>query len=237
MRAGTAEGSGSRSRLLAHPLAFAAAFLLLSPPPVQAQTYWQSLDPTADWSTAANWSGGLPTSSGTADIVNGGTASVTTTGDACWCLSLGSTAGSGAIQMTGGSLNIIYETYVGWSGVGTFTQSGGTNNISDYLCLGYNSGASGTYSFSGGALAPAGRTSATPGQGRSRNPVGPTPPPISIWATTPAATGRTTSTAARSALIPPMLATRGPARSRNTAGQKHLRRSLFGLQLRLQRDV
>ena len=42
-----------------------------------------------------------------------------------------------------------YE-YVGYNGAGTFTQTGGTNTIDEYsLYLGYNAGASGTYSLSG----------------------------------------------------------------------------------------
>ena len=50
-----------------------------------------------------------------------------------------------------------YYEYVGYSGTGTFTQSGGTNSISNYLYLGYNAGGSGTYSLSGsGQLSAAG---------------------------------------------------------------------------------
>ena len=89
-------------------------------------------------------------------IVNGGTANVTTTGDGCGTLSLGSTAGSGTVQMTGGSLSAGY-TYVGYSGTGTFTQSGGNNSITlansfpanPSLYLGYDAGSSGSYGLSG----------------------------------------------------------------------------------------
>ena len=43
--------------------------------------------------------------------------------------------------------------YVGSSGTGTFTQSGGTNNIgSGCLYLGYNAGSSGSYTLSGSGL-------------------------------------------------------------------------------------
>ena len=51
--------------------------------------------------------------------------------------------------MTSGSLSVSGSAFVGYSGTGSFTQSGGTNTISDYLYLGYNSGSSGTYSLSG----------------------------------------------------------------------------------------
>ena len=46
-----------------------------------------------------------------------------------------------------------YCEYVGFSGTGSFTQSGGTNSISsNSFYLGYNAGSSGTYSLSGGQL-------------------------------------------------------------------------------------
>ena len=73
---------------------------------------------------------GVPTSSDNADIFNGGTATITTTGDVCSNLSLGNTTGSGTIQMTGGSLTVSDSAFVGYSGTGNFTQSGGTNTIS-----------------------------------------------------------------------------------------------------------
>jgi autotransporter-associated beta strand protein len=41
---------------------------------------------------------------------------------------------------------------VGYSGSGSFTQSGGTQTIANYLYVGYAVGGSGTYSFSGGSL-------------------------------------------------------------------------------------
>ena len=41
---------------------------------------------------------------------------------------------------------------MGYSGTGTFTQSGGTNSIIDALYLGYNAGSSGTYNLSGSGL-------------------------------------------------------------------------------------
>ena len=125
-----------------------AVLLLLSSPSARADVTW-TLTGTGDWSVATNWSGGVPASSGTADIYNGGTATITTTGDACSVLSLGNTAGSGFVQMTGGGLNVSNSAYVGYTGTGNFTQSGGSNTISIGLYLGYNAGSSGTYSLSG----------------------------------------------------------------------------------------
>ena len=107
---------------------------------------------SGDWSQSANW-GGTPTSNDTAYIVNGGTANVTTSGDACSILSLGSTAGSGAVEMTGGGLSFSSYLYDGYSGTGNFTQSGGTNSsVNGYLDLGYNHSGSGTYTLNGGQL-------------------------------------------------------------------------------------
>ena len=51
--------------------------------------------------------------------------------------------------MSDGSLTAGYIEYVGYSGTGTFTQTGGINTISFYFYLGYNSGSTGTYNLSG----------------------------------------------------------------------------------------
>ena len=50
--------------------------------------------------------------------------------------------------ISGGSLACSFQ-YIGVSGTGTFTQTAGTNTISNMLSVGYNSGQSGTYSLSG----------------------------------------------------------------------------------------
>ena len=65
---------------------------------------------------------------------------------------LGGTAGSGTVQMTGGSLCVTSYEYVGDSGRGIFTQSGGTNSIGSSLYLGDNAGSNGTYNLNGGVL-------------------------------------------------------------------------------------
>ena len=43
------------------------------------------------------------------------------------------------------------KTYIGYSGMGTLNQSGGTIT-SSLLYIGYNSGSNGTYNFTGGTL-------------------------------------------------------------------------------------
>ena len=73
-------------------------------------------------------------------------------------LYLGYNSGStGAYQLNGGTLTSGTQ-YVGYSGAGSFTQSGGVNNViysySGFgaLYVGYNTGSSGTYTLSGGQL-------------------------------------------------------------------------------------
>ena len=59
-------------------------------------------------------------------------------------------SGTGKLSVSAGSLT--GNQYIGYSGTGNFTQSGGTNNLAVNLYLGYNSTAVGTYNLSGGAL-------------------------------------------------------------------------------------
>ncbi|MGO9109621.1 MAG: hypothetical protein ACLP9L_10330, partial [Thermoguttaceae bacterium] len=66
-------------------------------------------------------------------------------------LYLGVNAGSsGAYSLSGtGQVVASLDELVGCLGTGTFTQSGGANNISNYLYVGNNTGGSGTYNLSG----------------------------------------------------------------------------------------
>jgi len=131
----------------------AAVLLAVAAAPAEAATYsWTNTVSPSDWSLPANWSGGtsVPTSSDTAYIVNGGTASISSAGATCFYLSLGGTQGTGTVQMTGGSLagNGGGE-YVGdYGGTGTFNQSGGTNSAGSLLLE--ESGA--TYRLSGSGV-------------------------------------------------------------------------------------
>ena len=106
---------------------------------------------------AANWGAlTLPTGSDTAFIINGGTADITLSGEACNYLYLGypNSTNSGTIQMSGGNLAVQSSEYLGNEGTGTFRQSGGTNNLSGSgaLWLGYFPGSSGGYNLSGSGL-------------------------------------------------------------------------------------
>ena len=64
--------------------------------------------------------------------------------------------GSGSYSLSGSGLLSANSEYVGSSGTGTFTQTGGTNNVNSYyagsLTLGANAGGSGAYNLSGSGL-------------------------------------------------------------------------------------
>ena len=104
---------------------------------------------------AGNWGGTLPTLSDSANIVNGGTATIILPGAQCNSLCLGSSNSSGTIQMPGGSLSNAAAEYVGYQGTGMFIQTGGTNTVGGSgLYLGFGSGSHGTYNLSGSGLSP-----------------------------------------------------------------------------------
>lgn len=82
---------------------------------------------SGDWSNPANWSGGEPNGSSTADISNGGTAFISAnTASALFC-DLGTGAsGSGTLLLQGGTFAPSESFAVGNGGTGNFIQSGGT---------------------------------------------------------------------------------------------------------------
>ena len=135
-------------------LASVFATVIFTAAPLGAASWSWSLaaGQLGDWSAASNWSGALPTSGDTTYIVNGGTATITTMTPVCGTLSLGGSTGSGTVQMTGGEL-AGYNENIGDAGVGTFTQSAGTNNSSGgFLHLGNGTSGSGAYILSGGQV-------------------------------------------------------------------------------------
>ncbi len=129
-----------------------AMMLLGMPSAMAASIYWQAA--AGDWSLPDNWGGTLPTSSDDAYIVNDGTATVVQDG-AFYRLYLGNSGAghSGSVQLADGNLYADIFECIGYSGTGTFTQSGGTNAVNNPyysdLVLGYNSGSDGTYNLSG----------------------------------------------------------------------------------------
>ena len=61
------------------------------------------------------------------------------------------TSGSGTYSLTGTGLVLTDYTIIGYSGAGTFNQSGGTHIVT-YLTLGNSTGSSGIYNLSGSGL-------------------------------------------------------------------------------------
>jgi autotransporter-associated beta strand protein len=132
------------------------ALLLAYPALTKATDNYWNVD-SGDWSDTnpSPWSlGTVPTSTDYAYIQNGNTAKITQTGEYCDSLVLGST-NSGTVEMSYGSLTAGYWEYIGYSGTGAFTQTGGINTFSfssgPYYAqyLGYNFGSTGTYNLSG----------------------------------------------------------------------------------------
>lgn len=140
-----------RTYSLAGACLFAATTLFALLPPARAATYsWQTA--VGDWSVASNWGTPSPPGNDTVCIANGGTAEVTTTGDICGTLTVGSSGGTGTIQVLGGNLSPSLEQ-IGDGGTGAVVQSGGTNGNSDLdLEVGYGAGGNGAYALSGSGL-------------------------------------------------------------------------------------
>ncbi|MGA2254512.1 MAG: hypothetical protein ABSG53_07620, partial [Thermoguttaceae bacterium] len=140
----------------------AVAILLVAAPQAQADVTWSTS--SGNWSVSSNWGGNLPGPSDEAYIINGGIAVITVSGAVCNDLYLGdaNSANSGTVQMSGsGSLSPTNNEYLGNYGAGTFTQSGGTNNVgNNNLYLGSNSVSSsgnGSYALSGAGVLLAGQ--------------------------------------------------------------------------------
>ena len=90
---------------------------------------------SGDWSISSNWSGGEPTSDSAVYISNDGKAIITQPNEACYFCRLGQSGQSGTIEMTSGGLTAVDE-YIGDYDKGTFTQTGGTNTVSNHLYIG-----------------------------------------------------------------------------------------------------
>jgi T5SS/PEP-CTERM-associated repeat protein len=107
-------------------------------------TIWT--DATGDWFTAANWSAGVPDSSTTAQINNGGTAQIMASGAAANLVELGIATGDvGTLSVSGtGTLQGGGAIDIGENGSGTLNiTKGGTVSDSD-ATVGTGSGSTGT---------------------------------------------------------------------------------------------
>ena len=127
-------GSCPAARFSAAGLAgFVVASVLLAAAPLRTASYTWAVA-SGDWSVASNWTGSLPTSGDTAYVVNGGTVNVTRLRATCGALSLGGSAGSGTLQMTGGSLSAASYEYVGDSGTGSLRSQAGRTMSATARC-------------------------------------------------------------------------------------------------------
>jgi autotransporter-associated beta strand protein len=131
----------------------AAAILLLSPSAATAvDKYWNFI--SGDWTNSSQyaWNPSTEPTSGDKAHIQSGIVSITQTGEVCQNLYLGETNTSMA-QMSSGDLTVSGSSYIGYSGIGIFTQTGGTYTITPSLSLslslGCDSGACGIYNLSG----------------------------------------------------------------------------------------
>src|SRR5208282_3773055 len=130
-----------------------AASVIIAAAPLHAASYSWAVS-VGNWSVASNWGGTVvPTSEDSAYIARGGTASITSAGAVCQYLYLGdpNSANTGTITMSGGSLSVPNEEYLGNLGTGTFGQSAGTNNAGE-IYLAYGPGSSGNYNLNGAGV-------------------------------------------------------------------------------------
>jgi T5SS/PEP-CTERM-associated repeat protein len=115
---------------------------------IAGNRYWQVA--TGDWGIHANWGFLEPGSNDTAFIDNDGTANITQSGEAAMGLQLGTTSlDSGHVNMSAGGLSVGEDEFIGYRGVGTFMQTGGTNSMDGSLYLGRYSSGNGAYTLSG----------------------------------------------------------------------------------------
>ncbi|HZS54271.1 MAG TPA: hypothetical protein VFA65_07695 [Bryobacteraceae bacterium] len=95
------------------------------------------------WFVAGNWSNGVPSSSKSADINNGGTANINSTGATACNLILGyNSTQSGTVSINGGSLAVTNEVEVGAFGRGTLTITNGATVTAGLLTIAALHGAS-----------------------------------------------------------------------------------------------
>jgi autotransporter-associated beta strand protein len=133
-------------------VSFIAVVLVTSFAPA-TDTTWNVV--SGDWSTASNWTNGVPSGFPyNAYIQNGGSATISKSNAITNILYVGNTTGSGDVEQNTGALSTQGEN-IGYAGSGSYNQSGGSNAAYGFpnngLSLGSSPGAVGTYNFSGTA--------------------------------------------------------------------------------------
>jgi fibronectin-binding autotransporter adhesin len=145
--------SSWRAARLSGAVASFVTIAVIATLPAHADYAWSlPAGQVGDWSVASNWSGNAVPTTTSGDvsvwIVNGGTTTVTQAGEVYGALTVGNSAGSGSVQMTGGNLSSNLDTlYVGTGGTGSFTQTGGANGNNRVVAIGTGAGGYGTYTL------------------------------------------------------------------------------------------
>lgn len=99
-----------------------------------AETNW--IDGTGSWFVAANWDHGVPTAGIGAQINNGGTAQVNSSGAIACDLTVGFTATqTGTVSVDGGSLTVLQEAEIGALGKGSLTVKNGGSVTAQFLTI------------------------------------------------------------------------------------------------------
>jgi len=118
------------------------------------QTDWRVA--SGDWFTGSNWTNGVPNASTSAQVNNGGTATIGTTGAVSCDLTLGALGTqSGRVVVDHGSYTIQLDAAVGESGTGVLTiKNGGTvSAVSAAIAtVQANPSSNGTVSVDGGSF-------------------------------------------------------------------------------------
>lgn len=102
------------------------------------------------WLDPANWSQAVPTATLGGIINNGGTAIINSAIQVRTIDIATASSYSGHVELQGGSVTFFYDSYIGRSGTGTFTQTGGRLSHNYNVYMGNDSFSSGTYTLRNG---------------------------------------------------------------------------------------
>lgn len=134
-------------------LAFSLAAASLFATSALAQTTWSNPG-TGDWYTGTNWSDGAPTGSTSATIGLGGTSTISSGSASAGLVILGDTTGTGALNLTGGSLTTGSHLVLGTIGgnQGSLTVSGSNTSLTIGQNLAIGDSSAGVFTLSAGQV-------------------------------------------------------------------------------------
>jgi T5SS/PEP-CTERM-associated repeat protein/autotransporter-associated beta strand protein len=130
------------------------AVMLATPMPARASEWTGTA--SSDWFDAANWTGGVPTSSDATDISTGPTAVIAAPGAQSqygFIASIPFSTGALTVTGTGSTWTSSRELYVGHSGNGTLTIENDGTVSNRYGYIGYNADSTGTVTVDGATSA------------------------------------------------------------------------------------